>query len=87
MAELVRAGIDAVEEPDGYLIRPAPVRATTVQTYGDHRMAMAFALLGLRRPGIRIADPGCVGKTFPGYWLALEALRRGGGPATRVPQS
>jgi 3-phosphoshikimate 1-carboxyvinyltransferase len=46
-----------------------------VSTYDDHRMAMSFALLGLRSPGIRIADPGCVAKTFPGYWAALEALR------------
>jgi 3-phosphoshikimate 1-carboxyvinyltransferase len=85
VAELVRAGIDAVEEPDGYTIRPAPVRPATIQTYADHRMAMAFALLGLRAPGIRIADPGCVGKTFPGYWMVLDALRGGGGPTTRVP--
>jgi 3-phosphoshikimate 1-carboxyvinyltransferase len=36
---------------------------------------MSFALLGLSAPGIRIADPGCVAKTFPGYWAALDALR------------
>jgi 3-phosphoshikimate 1-carboxyvinyltransferase len=45
---------------------------------------MAFALLGLRAPGIRIADPGCVAKTFPGYWAMLEELRAGGDPTTRV---
>lgn len=77
VAELRRAGADAEEEPDGYTIRPAPLRRATIDTYGDHRMAMAFALLGLRVPGIRIADPGCVGKTFPGYWAMLAGL---GGP-------
>ena len=38
-------------------------------------MAMSFALLGLRVPGIEIADPGCVAKTFPGYFDALDAAR------------
>jgi 3-phosphoshikimate 1-carboxyvinyltransferase len=41
-------------------------------------MAMSFALLGLRVPGITIADPGCVAKTFPGYWDALDTLRSPG---------
>ena len=74
VAELRRAGIDAVEEPDGYVVRPGPVRPATIETYGDHRMAMAFALLGLRAPGIRIADPGCVAKTYPGFWQMLARL-------------
>ena len=46
-----------------------------VATYDDHRMAMSFALLGLRVPGIEIADPGCVAKTFPDYFEVLEGLR------------
>ena len=49
-----------------------------MRTYDDHRMAMSFALLGLRVAGIEIADPACVAKTFPGYWSALDALRRPG---------
>ena len=75
VTELRRAGVDAVEEPDGYTVRPGPVRRATIETYGDHRMAMAFALLGLRAEGIRIADPACVRKTFPGYWAMLDGLR------------
>ncbi|MDP9485901.1 MAG: 3-phosphoshikimate 1-carboxyvinyltransferase, partial [Actinomycetota bacterium] len=47
----------------------------TVETYGDHRMAMAFAVTGLVAPGIRIQDPGCVTKTFPDYFNRLESLR------------
>ncbi len=77
VTELQRAGIDAVEESDGVLIRPAPIRPATIETYDDHRMAMAFALLGAAAPGIAIADPSCVGKTFPGYWSMLAGLREG----------
>ncbi len=75
VTELRRCGIHAEELPDGIRIHPGAPRPATVSTYDDHRMAMSFALLGLRVPGIRIADPGCVAKTFPGYWTVLEALR------------
>jgi 3-phosphoshikimate 1-carboxyvinyltransferase len=77
VAELRRAGIDADEEPDGFVVHPGAVRPATIETYDDHRMAMSFALLGLRAPGICIADPGCVAKTFPGYWAMLDGLRAG----------
>ena len=46
---------------------------------------MSFALLGLRSPGIRIADPGCVAKTFPGYWAALDAAGAARPDAVREP--
>lgn len=87
VAELRRAGLDADEEPDGYVIHPGRVRPATIETYGDHRMAMAFSLLGLREPGIRIADPGCVAKTYPGYWAMLDGLRSAAGPPARVHRS
>ncbi len=87
VTELRRAGIDAVEEPDGFVVRPGPIRPALIETYDDHRMAMAFALLGLRSPGIRIADPGCVAKTFPGYWNLLADLRLSGQGPTRVQPS
>ncbi len=74
--ELRRLGIDAVEEPDGLLIHPGRPEPGTVSTYNDHRMAMSFALLGLVVPGIEIADPDCVDKTFPRYFEVLEELRR-----------
>jgi 3-phosphoshikimate 1-carboxyvinyltransferase len=72
--ELRRCGIEASEEPDGFVVQPGAPRPARVETYDDHRMAMSFALLGLRAPGIEIADPGCVAKTFPGFWDALDAL-------------
>jgi 3-phosphoshikimate 1-carboxyvinyltransferase len=75
--ELRRVGVQAEETDDGFVVHPGTPRPAVVETYDDHRMAMSFALLGLRVPGIAIADPGVVGKTFPGFWDALEGLRRG----------
>jgi 3-phosphoshikimate 1-carboxyvinyltransferase len=73
--ELRRCGVDAREEPDGFVVHPGIPRAARVWTYDDHRMAMSFALLGLLVPGIEIEDPDCVAKTFPGYWDTLAGLR------------
>ena len=74
VSELRRAGIEADEEPDGFVVHPGTPRPARIETYDDHRMAMSFALLGLRAPGIEIDDPGCVAKTFPGFWAALDGL-------------
>lgn len=76
VTELRRLGIEAHEEPDGLVVHPGRPAPGVVTTYDDHRMAMSFALLGLVVPGIRIADPGCVAKTFPGYFATLDQLRR-----------
>ena len=74
VTELRRLGIDADETDDGFSIEPGPIRPATVQTYRDHRMAMSFALLGLVVPGIGIADPDVVSKTYPGYFADLASL-------------
>ncbi len=75
VTELVRCGVDAREDVDGFTIRPgAGPHPARVRTYDDHRMAMSFALLGLRIPGIEIEDPGCVAKTYPRYWADLARL-------------
>ena len=87
VTELRRLGIDAHEEPDGFVVHPGPLRPAVVQTYDDHRMAMAFALAGLRTPGVAIADPGCVAKTFPGYWTLLDELRDPAREGTMVHRS
>jgi 3-phosphoshikimate 1-carboxyvinyltransferase len=71
VAELRRLGQEVEERPDRFRITPRPLRPATVRTYDDHRMAMAFSIVGLRAPGVRIADPGCVAKTFPTYFDAL----------------
>jgi 3-phosphoshikimate 1-carboxyvinyltransferase len=75
VAELQRCGITAIEHDDGFTVHPGVPVPTTVQTYRDHRMAMSFALLGSRSPGISIADPGCVAKTFPEFFEVLESMR------------
>ncbi len=75
--ELNRAGIKAEEHEDGMTIHPGTPQSATIQTYDDHRMAMSFALLGLKAPGIRISDPGCTSKTYPHYFEDLESLCRG----------
>ena len=46
-----------------------------MDTYNDHRMAMSLALVGLRVPGVVVRNPGCVAKTYPGFWQDLERLR------------
>jgi 3-phosphoshikimate 1-carboxyvinyltransferase len=74
--ELRKCGAGASEEPDGFVIRPGKLRAAVIDPHDDHRLAMAFALLGLRVPGIEISDPECVAKTFPTYFDVLESLRR-----------
>lgn len=76
VTELRRLGIPASELDDGFRIEPGPVSPGVVRTYDDHRMAMSFAVLGLAVPGIEIADPGCVAKTFPGFWETVEDARR-----------
>ncbi|GAA3336629.1 3-phosphoshikimate 1-carboxyvinyltransferase [Amorphoplanes nipponensis] len=74
VTELRRAGIDAVEDEDGFTIHPGRPRPTRFATYEDHRMAMSLSLLGLRSPGIEIADPGCVAKTYPDFFTDLARL-------------
>ena len=74
VTELRRAGIDAVEDEDGFTINPGAPRPTRFATYEDHRMAMSLSLLGLRSPGIEISDPGCVAKTYPDFFADLARL-------------
>jgi 3-phosphoshikimate 1-carboxyvinyltransferase len=73
-AELSRLGAGVTEYPDSLAIQPAPLKGATLNTYGDHRMAMALGLVGLRVPGVVIADPGCVSKTYPTYFEDLFRL-------------
>jgi 3-phosphoshikimate 1-carboxyvinyltransferase len=74
--ELARLGVEVEEHPDGMTIQPCTkIHPAVIRTYKDHRIAMAFALVGLRIPGISIDDPGCVAKTFPAYFQVLEGLR------------
>ncbi len=67
--ELRRLGARVDEAPDGLVVHGgALLHAGRVNTYHDHRIAMAFAAIGAVVPGIEIVDPGCVAKTYPRFW-------------------
>ena len=76
VTELTRAGIRCNEEADAITIYPGQPHAALIETYDDHRMAMAFSLLGLRTDGIIIHNPSCCRKTFEDYFEILDALSR-----------
>jgi 3-phosphoshikimate 1-carboxyvinyltransferase len=74
--ELKRLGVQVDEHEDGMTIYPCQTfQPADIQTYNDHRMAMSFALIGLRFDGVTIENPSCVSKTFPNYFEVLETLR------------
>jgi len=72
--ELQRLGASVHEYEDGMLIEPSRICAAAVETYDDHRIAMAFAMAGLKTAGIRIRNPGCVSKTYPDFFCDLAEL-------------
>ena len=74
VTELRKLGVSVVEHQDGLEISPASINPAAIDTYEDHRMAMAFSLVGLKTHGIRINDPECVSKTFPNYFKVLRGL-------------
>lgn len=75
--ELRKLGLNVDEHDDGMTIYPGRLHAGTVATYDDHRMAMSFSLIGLRTPGIVIADPDCTSKTYPLFYEDLDRLCAG----------
>ncbi|NOH01841.1 MAG: 3-phosphoshikimate 1-carboxyvinyltransferase [Chloroflexi bacterium] len=73
--ELGRLGVRVEEHEDGMTIHPVEtMRPAVIQTYNDHRMAMAFSLIGLRFDGVTIENPSCVSKTFPNFFDVLSQL-------------
>jgi 3-phosphoshikimate 1-carboxyvinyltransferase len=72
--ELHRLGASVHECEDGMLIEPSRIGPAAVETYDDHRIAMAFAVTGLKTAGIRIRNPGCVSKTYPDFFRDLARL-------------
>jgi 3-phosphoshikimate 1-carboxyvinyltransferase len=74
--ELTKCGAKVVEEGDTLTVYPAKLEelhGAEIETYNDHRMAMCFAILGLKVPGIKIKNPACVKKTFPNFFQKLAA--------------
>jgi 3-phosphoshikimate 1-carboxyvinyltransferase len=75
-AELGKLGVAVEELPDGLVVHgagPDGLRPARLATHGDHRMAMALAAVAARVPGLLVEDPGCVAKTYPGFWRDLAA--------------
>jgi 3-phosphoshikimate 1-carboxyvinyltransferase len=74
--ELTKCGAKVVEEDDTLTVyprEPEDLHGAEIETYNDHRMAMCFAILGLKVPGIKIKNPACVKKTFPNFFQKLAA--------------
>jgi 3-phosphoshikimate 1-carboxyvinyltransferase len=71
--ELTKCGAKVVEEGDTLTVYPSQLHGAEIETYNDHRMAMCFAILGLKVPGIKIKNPACVKKTFPNFFQKLAA--------------
>jgi len=76
--ELTKCGAKVVEEGDTLTVYPSKLHGAEIETYNDHRMAMCFAILGLKVPGIRLKNPACVKKTFPNFFQKLAAPPPGG---------
>lgn len=72
--ELGKCGLNVVEDGDNIIIHPGKVKGTLIETYDDHRVAMAFTLLSLRTQGIIIDNPMCCRKTFENYYEVFEKL-------------
>jgi 3-phosphoshikimate 1-carboxyvinyltransferase len=72
-SELTKCGARILEEGDTLTVYPSQLHGAEIETYNDHRMAMCFAILGLKVPGIRIKNPACVKKTFPNFFQKLAA--------------
>lgn len=72
--ELTKCGAQVREIGDTLEITPGPLHGAEIETYNDHRMAMCFATIALKVPGIRIKNPSCVKKTFPDFFEKLAAL-------------
>ena len=75
--ELRKLGATVDEQPGGLLIvppDPGKIAPARIATYDDHRMAMSFAVAAVKAGGVTVLDPGCVAKTYPGFWADLAAL-------------
>ncbi|MFI5253572.1 MAG: 3-phosphoshikimate 1-carboxyvinyltransferase [Bacteroidota bacterium] len=72
--ELTKLGAKVELYEDSVIIHPRPLKGVTIDTYNDHRLAMSFAIAGLRVPKIQITNPSCVSKSFPRFWDEFAKL-------------
>ena len=79
VSELRKLGAEVEEEPARMIIHGrrggSNLHGATLATYEDHRMAMCFAVAGLRIPGVVITGEACVGKSFPDFWERFQLLQ------------
>jgi 3-phosphoshikimate 1-carboxyvinyltransferase len=73
-SQLAKMGIETHTTATDLHITGGTPHGAVIETYDDHRMAMSFAVAGLKVPGVTIEDPGCVAKSFPTYWEVFEQL-------------
>jgi len=85
--ELKKCGANVVEKDETLTIFQTTLHGAEIETYNDHRMAMCFAILGLKVPGIKIKNPACVKKTFPNFFQKLAAPPPSGLGATILDAS
>ena len=76
--ELKKCGANVAEKGDTLTVFQATLHGADIETYNDHRMAMCFAILGLKVPGTKLKNPACVKKTFPNFFQKLAAPPPGG---------
>jgi 3-phosphoshikimate 1-carboxyvinyltransferase len=74
VAELERLGAKVEQFDDGLEVHPSKLHAASIETYDDHRIAMSFAIVGLRLPGVTIEHPSCTAKTYPRFFAQLASL-------------
>jgi 3-phosphoshikimate 1-carboxyvinyltransferase len=72
--ELSKMGIGAVAEQDRLQVTGGTPHGADIETYDDHRIAMSFAMAGLRVPGVKILEEHCVEKSFPTFWQVWQSL-------------
>ena len=85
--ELTKCGAKVIETDDTLEVFPSQLHGAEIETYNDHRMAMCFAILGLKVPGIKIKNPACAKKTFPNFFQKLAAAPPHGLGATILDAS
>jgi 3-phosphoshikimate 1-carboxyvinyltransferase len=86
--ELAKCGAKVIEKNDTLTVYPSELHGAEIETYNDHRMAMCFAILGLKVPGIKLKNPACVKKTFPNFFQKLAVpAPHGLGATIREPGS
>jgi 3-phosphoshikimate 1-carboxyvinyltransferase len=73
-AELTKVGAAVTVEPDGLAISPAELHGARLDPHHDHRLAMAFGVLGASVAGIEVADPGVVSKSWPDFWSVRDEI-------------